>query len=371
MTQEAAEQRGGAESGAAALPAARPRRALLGMGAVTAGVLIYEIAITRVLSVVLWYHFAFLSISLAMLGLGAAGVWFSLRRPGPSSLRVALLASGIAMPVSVVVIVKVRPLVSAAGLGFNTWVVVIVLSLLVPMIALGSAVCLLLMRAGGRRVARMYCADLVGATLGAAAVVPLMYWVPTPILLASAGLLPLFALGLLYGWRRPALWAPVALVVAVVLWGEPVRLRYTKLYYEAGSSKPLHEVWTPPARITVFDHPLFAPDPSMPWGWGYGTRYQPTPRSQLWIDQDGSAGTPIEKLVGPPGQLQHLLYDVTSVGYQLRAPRRACIIGVGGGRDVLCALASGVTSIDAVEMNPAIVNLLSGPLRQFCAGCPT
>ena len=42
---------------------------------VAAAVLVFQVATTRILSVVLWYHFAFLSVSLAMLGLGAPGVW--------------------------------------------------------------------------------------------------------------------------------------------------------------------------------------------------------------------------------------------------------------------------------------------------------
>ena len=61
---------------------ATERTRLLSMALVTAAILVYEIALTRLLSVVLWYHFAFLSISLAMLGLGAPGVWFALRQRG-------------------------------------------------------------------------------------------------------------------------------------------------------------------------------------------------------------------------------------------------------------------------------------------------
>jgi hypothetical protein len=80
---------------------------------VSCAVLLYEIAITRILSVVVWYHFAFLSLSLAMLGLGAPGVWYSLRPPGPRSLPRALIAAGIAIPASVAVIF--RPVAGGSG----------------------------------------------------------------------------------------------------------------------------------------------------------------------------------------------------------------------------------------------------------------
>jgi hypothetical protein len=60
-----------------------------------------------------------------------------------------------------------------------------------------------------------------------------------------------------------------------------------------------------------------------------------------------------------------LLFDVTSLAYQITYPRKACIIGAGGGRDVVTALATGTRQIDAVEINRAIVELLEGPLAAF------
>src|SRR6187200_333997 len=109
------------------------RTRLLSMALATAAVLVYEIALTRLLSVVLWYHFAFLSISLAMLGLGAPGVWFALRqrgRAGEPALAPALLFAGFAMPLSVLIIVNARPLVTGV-LGEGAWIVAIAIAALV------------------------------------------------------------------------------------------------------------------------------------------------------------------------------------------------------------------------------------------------
>ena len=173
----------------------RPR-ALLAMGLVTMAVIVYEIALTRLLSVVLWYHFAFLSISLAMLGLGAPGVWFALRQRGETSetpgriearLAPALMFAGLAIPLSVLVIVRMRPIVLQA-LGGDAWVVSIVIAALVPLYALGYAVCALLIAAEGRAVGGMYAADLAGAACGALLVVFAMALLPAPRLLALAGL---------------------------------------------------------------------------------------------------------------------------------------------------------------------------------------
>src|SRR5262249_52511395 len=86
---------------------------------------------------------------------------------------------------------------------------------------------------------------------------------------------------------------------------------------------------------------------------------------QMWIDQDGAAGTPIEHLTGDPRALEHLMFDVTSVGYQVAFPRRVCVIGAGGGRDVVTALAAGAVEVDAVELNRATVEVVSSVAREF------
>jgi hypothetical protein len=354
---------------------------------VSATVMLYQIAATRLLSVVLWYHFAFLSISLAMLGLGASGVWFSRRVPGARTLPRLLLCAAVTLPCSVWVILQTRLQLEAA----TWWLGLVAVSMLVPMYCLGAVVCLLLVGARGAAVASLYAADLLGATAGAALIVPLLSSIPTPQLTAALGALPLVALAahsaavrgakqpvpgveqphgsLLDHWMLPFVCA--AVLVGVVLWGGPFRVRYSKLYTEHGEKAPLHEVWTATARITVFGRPIFSPDPNVPWGWGYGARFRPKPWRERWIDQDGSAGTPVEHLPGAPSELTHLGFDVTSAGYQVFAPKHVCIVGAGGGRDIVTALAFGAQQVDAVEVNRGIYRLMTGPLAALAGNIYT
>src|SRR5436309_10860868 len=83
-----------------------PGREYVAIALASAAVMLYEIAVTRILSVVLWYHFAFLAVSLAMLGLGVPGVWFALRRPAARSLERSLLAAAVAVPLSIIVLFR-------------------------------------------------------------------------------------------------------------------------------------------------------------------------------------------------------------------------------------------------------------------------
>src|ERR1039457_1453336 len=65
---------------AQAVAAVSPRGAALAIGLMSFSALLLELGLTRLFSVVLFYHFAFLAISIALLGLGAGAVFAYLRR---------------------------------------------------------------------------------------------------------------------------------------------------------------------------------------------------------------------------------------------------------------------------------------------------
>src|SRR4051812_45527032 len=56
-------------------------RTMLAIALVSFASLLLELGLTRLFSVVLFYHFAFLAISVALLGLGAGGVFAYIRKP--------------------------------------------------------------------------------------------------------------------------------------------------------------------------------------------------------------------------------------------------------------------------------------------------
>lgn len=346
-------------------------RRLITIALVAASVLIFEIAVTRILSVTLWYHFAFLAVSLAMLGIGLPGVWLAFVRPAAGWLPAALAISSVATPLATMVLLRVGtsldyesvfPLAGSSVLTHGP-VLIAIVCVLVPLLASGTAICLLLMEATGSRVARLYAADLLGATAGAALVVPLMLAAPTPLVVAGTGVLPAAALWLFKGRWRAASAALLASIAALLVWQTPLQLaRGSK--HGRGPVPVLFERWTPTGRITVLPEDFYG---GAAFAWGIGGHYRAggTEVPHLWMEQDGSAGTPITRVSGAPDALEHLFYDVTSLGYQWRPPGTVCIIGPGGGRDILTALKAGASWVDAVEMNPAIVEALRGPFNDY------
>jgi len=335
---------------------------MLAIGLVSATAIVLQVALTRILSVVVWYHWAFLAVSLALLGVAAPGVWFSLAKPRESWLARLLLLSGVSVPSATVVIVNSPAWVGAHG---APWLCVA--AALSAFLSLGGAVCLLLLTAPGTRVARIYGADLLGAACGAGATVPLLWLGPTPLIAASLGLLPLAAHAILW----PRRWVlPVALSVGLV--GAlaarfPFAVRHTKTYAEVEPGQiPLFERWSPTVRVTVFDSVFWAPsNGGFLWGPGRERHAHGLLPEEYWLEQDGSAGTPITRWSGDPSTLGYLFDDVTALGYELRAPARVAVIGAGGGRDVLAALAAGAQQVDAIELHSIILETVRERFGEF------
>ena len=324
---------------------------------VSATIMVYQIALTRVLSVVVWYHFAFLAISLVMFGLGLPGVWFALSKRPLSYLPGLLLASGIAVPASIALIVGTTSGVSVPQ---------IVLYVLPATLSLGAVVCLILIKATGPAIAKIYGVDLVGAGLGAMVVIPLMHVVPTPQLAAGTGFLPLIAL-LLYRGTLARVAAVVLVISAgLVIQGGLFKVTRSKTYDES-ELKPLYEKWSPTARLTVFDERFFFLEShESGFSWGRGDEFPEDKQvTQYWLEQDGNAGTPITEFSGDLDSVEYLLYDVTTAAYQVRQPQTVAIIGAGGGRDILTALVSGATDIDAVEINGHTITAVSDRFGGF------
>jgi len=99
------------------VPSANPRvpaRVLAGISCLSAAILIVELALTRIFSVTMYYHFAFLAVSIAMFGLGASSVfvyvtprWHPPERALSHLARYATLFS-IVTVVAAVVLIRVR-----------------------------------------------------------------------------------------------------------------------------------------------------------------------------------------------------------------------------------------------------------------------
>jgi SAM-dependent methyltransferase len=346
-----------------------------GIALLSAASLLFELLLTRLFSVVLWYHYALAVISLAMLGIGAGGVWLSVRleRFPPERLRAQLAACalgfGLAAPGGTLVILGITPI---PGLSVASLVALSIqlLAAAAPFFAVGLAVGLALTHRT-EIAGRLYGADLAGAGLGCLGIVPLMSILDLGGAALAIGLLGLGAatlFGLGCGERRARLGTAAGIVgVAALLAFHLVHpwftVQVTKAGYEAGRE---WEQWNAFARVAVFPSPIAGS--GHPTGWGLSRNWRGLAPEEKWLFIDAAASTPITRWDGSEAklaELTHLDWDVTSLGHHLRPEGSCLIVGPGGGRDLLTALRHRQRRIEGVEINPSIFDAMTGCYAEF------
>lgn len=352
-------------------------RVFAGLFLVTLSTLTYQLLLTRIFSVTMYYHFAFVAISVTMFGMAVGAVLVYLRPDvfDASAVRPHLARGSLGFAITIAASflahlwIPFLPELSVRGLASVTLTYAV---LSVPFTFSGIVVALALTRFP-RQVSALYAADLAGAALGCAILAPLLRVTDAPTAViataACAGLGAwLFAADAAApGIRRAS--AGVAMLLIVFAAGHTVavrqdspwlRLVWVKGRYEA---PPLVERWNPFSRIRVIGDPSREVRPS---GWGLSATLPDDLRTrELHLDIDSYAGTELTAFDGAPSSVEHLKYDVTNVAHYLRSDARVLVVGTGGGRDVLSALSFNQRSVLGVEINPNVLELVNGRFGSF------
>ena len=360
------------------------RRTYVVVFLVSASLLMFEILTTRIFSLTLWYHFAFMAISTALFGLtaGAVLVYLAPRLLPPDRThdRMALFTGLFALTMTAAIALHLRlpqpDLESWRGVGRLSVTYILIA---VPFVCGGVSVCLALTRFP-ERVSRLYAADLCGAAAGCLLVLAALAATDGPSAVAlvaaiAAGAAVLFAAET--GRRGPKRWAWAAALAAAAFAALSVFLsaRGTPLLrplWVKGEREavPLYEKWNSFSRVLIYRSPSL----ETPFGWGFSPLFVPKrPARQLGLTIDGGAFTVLTGAPSRPDDLDYLKQDVTNIAHYLRPGASVLVIGAGGGRDVLSALTFGQASVTAVEINGSIlraVNRVFGRFTGFLARDP-
>jgi len=322
----------------------QPRTLLLGIGLSSFAALLLELALTRLFSVVLFYHFAFLAISIALLGLGAGGVFAYLGKNRLSRIETRALAASlcclnaVAIPVvlEIVLHVPVSLELSWANLLRLT---AMYLAAAVPFLLTGLLFSVVFARET-RTITRLYGADLLGGALACLSVVPLLNWIGGPNSILFAGMVMAIA-GYIWadsGPRKKAaasLAAALILVIAINHSGRLIDVIYAKGMFRDKSWVEFAR-WNAISRVEV-------------------DRQGDTGKA-IVIDADAS--TYIMNVDphawGGTDWQKNLMSSPPALANVLRPRGEFAIIGPGGGVDVLRAVANGSPSVTGIEINPII-----------------
>jgi hypothetical protein len=330
-----------------------------------------ELALTRIFSVTMYYHFAFLAISIALFGLSASGVAVYLARRRLLLFDTGLLLSVTALTHALATLIALACLVRLrVGLNYSPQNLGLMLAIYalaaLPFFTGGSVMSIAFTRMADR-INVLYAADLIGAAIGCLVLIPLLNWLGAPgVVMTAAALSTFAAISFAPPMRRPRFatlaLALISVAVSAQLAGAaPFDVIDTKGHV---GDRILFSKWNSFSRVAVYDRPHGE--------WSLSPKFAGTRPPSLFMDIDSAASTPILKGSGRVEDASYLRYELTAIGYHL-AERHggftSLVIGPGGGRDLLSALVFGASRVDGVEINPIIArDVMLDRFRDFSGG---
>lgn len=337
-----------------------------GIFIVALSTLMLELLLTRIFSATMWYHFAFMSVSLAMFGLSVGGLLIYLI---PHKFPLEKISSHLTLISYLFSISIVLSFLAYLGIPFffrltfsgfmNLTSIYCVLS--VPFFLSGLCISLILFHFF-EKISKLYFFDLLGAGVGCFLIIFLLDLMDAPSAIIAVSLISLLAS---YSFSRRStdnkgskFIITTSFVLAILLFlnlgFKFIRIDFTK----GGLEKPHeYEKWNTFSRITVSEYD------DLYWESKEGNSVVKVGLKEVLIDS--AAGTLISEYNGNPLMAEYLKYDVSNIGYYLIKDGEILIIGVGGGKDVLSALAFNQKKITGVEINPIFLDLVNKRYASF------
>ena len=357
--------------------APRPNASLLfSVALISAAALAYEVLLTRLLAIVHWHHFAYLVISLALLGFGASGTflcwcgrWGVARFRGAFVANAALFGAGAPLCFAAVQAMPFNALEITWSARQWGWLALVFLCLSLPFFGAANCIALAFLRYR-ERIAAIYAADLAGAGAGAAAVVGWLFVAPPEQVLqglAALGLAAAAPVGWGGGRFLRAASAGLALA-AVLLVGSPAWLELAPSPYKALSQAlEVDGAQVAATRTSPFGALTVVENARVPIRHAPGLSLASTARiaPQIGVFTDAEHLRAITAFDGDLDALRYLAETTSALPYRARRPDRVLVLGAGGGDGVLQALEAGAATVHAVEIDPEMVALVREDFAEF------
>lgn len=351
----------------------------LGLFFTAFSMLALEVSFVRLLSVTTWYHLSFFAISTAMLGMTAGAIHVYLRPDAFSRDRIEksisanaiLLVFSIPLTLTLLCLVPLslyKSVLSVLALFITT------AACALPYYFAGTIISAVLTKYD-RPMGRLYASDLLGASLGCLFVLAGLEIIDTPSLILLCSATSAFG-GICFSWNKSLIRYRRICISLMVIFAAAgisnslstagIRPLIVKGWRFELAMNYLMDRWNSFSRVAVYHMKYEAPQ-----YWGPSPLAPDNPVSQYGMNIDGAAGTFMNKFESK-ADIEHLRYDITNIGYHLDRKGSACIIGVGGGRDIQSALLFGHQHVTGVEINPIFIDLLQDEFKDFAgiAGRP-
>lgn len=357
-----------------------------GLALVSGSILALQVIFTRIFSIMIWHHFTYLVIGVALLGGGAAGAYLSIKQWDKATLRRRLgpWTAGFSLSILLVLLIitfiqvdPLRPTNLLATLGGLTLYFVG----LFTVFFMGGLTIAAAFSVWSEAAFRLYFADLCGAGVSMLIVIGLIQTFGGPSAILVIALLALGA-SLLFGKDRSRRWKLGVTTLALAQFGLLVLTTIQPIQLPVPASKALHWTlaltgarqpeytrWNPVARVDVTP-PVDLAEPMIVGG--ISARYMPSadmgPYSLRFVTLDGTSMTGLYQFNGNGdlARFDFLRHAIIAAPYQVGIERPSLLsIGVGGGVDMILAKLYDARQITAIDLNSDVVNLLSGPYAEY------
>jgi len=323
--------------------------------------IVLEISLTRIFSFKLYYYFTYLILGIAMLGLGAGGVFVTLfsrlrDRDSDKLISQCSLLLSLLIPITYLLVARIQ--ISVPLLTIEPWELAklffICVSLFIPFLLVG----IILSTIFGNRpndMNKLYFADLVGAALGCVLAVPLFLWITPPGAVLATAVVMALAAAFAGGASSRALQLG-SLAVAIVLGGaimipgaipaplpDPIK---TMSPQKLRVLNTLYSSWSSVFRVDVTES-------------GYGDSYR-------LLHHDGNLGSALYRFNGDYESLERFDSNLRSKPFSIVGEQaKVLIIGVAGGHEVLASLYFDAKEVTGVELNPVTISLLTEHFAEY------
>ena len=349
------------------------KRKYAGISFISASALSLEIFFTRFFSVAQWHHFAFMVVSIALLGYGASGsflMFFPSILKKDTSKLLSLLSLLFSITTLISYTIANHLSFDIAKIAWDTNQLIYILDyyflLSIPFFIAGMIISIVI-TLSPKDVNKIYFFDLIGASIGC--ILPLIIFPlfgGTGPLLVSAILALIASLSFSPSRRFSVLFLSMIISFIII---KPTLLEINMSQFKSlnvafkfPEAKHIDTKWNVFSRIDSIESPLvrFAP--------GLSLKYQKSLPHQIGITIDGDSMTAITEHKGDILELDFIPYLPSSLPFYLTQNKNLLILEPAGGLDILTALYFQSKSITGIEINPIIYKIIKNDFRDFSGG---
>jgi hypothetical protein len=347
-----------------------PSRSLPALGLLSAAVIACQLALMQMLAIVQWNHFAYMVISLAMLGFGAAGTTIALFRKKllqhlDALLPLFAILSGLGM-------IIVAYLANHAALSFDLyhlfvdrsqfWKLAVSMLLYFTPFFMAALVIGLYFTAYTQHIGKLYFANLSGSGVGGMLALLLLSLIHPAVVFGICATLTILS-GIMMKQKRSTIFSIFSMIAFSFA---ALSAGFLPSLINPSQYKSLSRIMNMPDTKIILTkrgiHGLLqvAESPFMRYAPGISLSYTSSipVKPAVFINGDFAGVLPRMTF----GDIHPSAFTTFHLPYRMKTPESLLVINAGTGTMVAHALRQGVQRIDVVEPNKNLINLMRGQL---------